>query len=295
MMEKFIEEFLNYLSVERGLAKNTLEAYGRDLAKYREFLKKEKAGAWKEITSQRILKYLLSLRERKLSSRSIARNLVAIRVFYKFLVQEGYLKEDPLSNLESPKIESKLPRVLTTLEVEKLLKEPSLGSDLGMRDKAILELLYATGMRASELISLKISDLHLEETYLRCLGKASKERVVPLGLPAVRISKRYIKEARPSLVKKEGFTYLFSNRFGGRLSRQGLWKIIKKYGKKAGIKKITPHTLRHSFATHLLQRGANLRAIQEMLGHRDISTTQIYTHLDRERLKEVHRKYHPRG
>jgi integrase/recombinase XerD len=294
-MEKFIEEFLNYLSIERGLARNTLEAYGRDLKKYREFLERKRTDSWKEITSQKIREYLLNLRERKLSSRSIARNLVTIRVFYKFLVQEGHLREDPLSNLESPKIESKLPQVLTTLEVERLLRGPSLVSPLGVRDKAILELLYATGIRASELISLKVSDPRLERRYLRCLGKASKERIVPFGSPARKILKKYIEEARASLRKKEGSDYLFLNRFGRRLSRQGLWKIIKKHSKKAGIKRITPHTLRHSFATHLLQRGADLRSIQEMLGHRDISTTQIYTHLDRERLKEVHRQYHPRG
>jgi integrase/recombinase XerD len=294
MMEKFVEEFLNYLSIERGLARNTLEAYGRDLEKYREFLKGKRVNSWEKTTHQKILGYLLNLRDKGLSSRSIVRNLVTIRVFYKFLVQEGHLKEDPLTNLESPKIESKLPQVLTTLEVERLLNEPSLVSPLGVRDKAILELLYATGLRASESISLRISDLHLEDSYLRCLGKGSKERIVPLGSFALKILRKYIEEIRPSLIK-EGPDYLFLNRFGRRLSRQGLWKIIKKYGKRVGIKRITPHTLRHSFATHLLQRGADLRTLQEMLGHQDISTTQIYTHLDRERLKEVHRKYHPRG
>ena len=295
-MEELIEKFLNYLSVERGLAQNTLLSYGSDLKKYIAFLRKSHILTLGKTTKHEVMTYLLELKDKGLASTTVARSLVSLKVFYRFLAQEGYLASDPTINLESPKVWSKLPETLSLGEIEVLLEKPDLEDPLGLRDRAALELLYATGARVSELINLKIADANLEVGYLRCLGKGKKERIIPLGSHAQEALKNYLDTGRKRLVKKKDTKELFVNRFGNSLSRQGFWKMLKKYAKRVDFeKRITPHILRHSFATRLLERGADLRSIQEMLGHSDISTTQVYTHVDRERLKEIHRKYHPRG
>jgi integrase/recombinase XerD len=295
-MKELIEKFINYLSVERGLAKNTLDSYRGDLKRYVGFLSAMDIPDHDKVGTQRekILAYLLDLKARNLASTTIARTLAAIKVFYRFLTDEGYIFSDPTINLESPKIWRKLPEVLTVSEVEELLKQPDLSQPLGLRDRAALELLYATGARVSELIALRVSDVKLDIGYLRCFGKGGKERIVPLGSKACEMIKLYLDRARRDLIRGRPEERLFVNKFGRPLSRQGFWKIIKKHG-SGMAKRIAPHTLRHSFATHLLAGGADLRSVQEMLGHSDISTTQVYTHIDRTRLKEIHRRYHPRG
>lgn len=304
-MQQHLDQFLSYLRVERGLAENTIKAYGRDLSKYLKFLEKQGINSLEKSNRQEITNYLMGLKkprypeERGLSSASIARNLVAIKMFHRFLVAEGYVRDDPTANMQSGMTSAwawtRVPDVLTISEVNKLLKKTD-NSPAGIRDRAIMELLYATGMRVSELISLKLADLNLEFGYVRCFGKGSKERIVPFGKEALLWLKKYLEKVRPGLAKRKGASPLFLTRMGRGFTRQGLWKLIKKYARRTRLeKKITPHTLRHSFATHLLQGGADLRSVQEMLGHSDISTTQIYTHVDRERLKSIHAKYHPRG
>ncbi|NOX97495.1 MAG: site-specific tyrosine recombinase XerD [Nitrospirae bacterium] len=304
-MQEKLAQFLSYLRVERGLAGNTIKAYGRDLAKYLKFLEKQGILSLAKSNRREITNYLLGLKKpgnkegRGLCAASIARNLVAIKMFHRFLIAEGYTKDDPTANMQSGMTSawawSKVPDVLTVSEVSKLLKKPD-DSPAGIRDRAILEFLYATGMRVSELICLKLADLNLEFGYVRCFGKGSKERIVPFGKEALLWLKKYLGKVRPGLAKKEATSILFLTRQKKGFTRQGLWKLIKKHARQTGLKKnITPHTLRHSFATHLLQGGADLRSVQEMLGHSDISTTQIYTHVDRERLKSIHAKYHPRG
>jgi integrase/recombinase XerD len=295
-MEELVEKFLNYLSVERGLSQNTLSAYGSDLKKYIAFLRKSRIRTLAKTTKHEIITYLLELKNKGLAPTSVARSLVSLKVFYRFLAQENYLAADPTLNLESPKVWSKLPETLSSQEVETLLAKPDPANLLGLRDKAALELLYATGVRVSELINLKIADVNLEVGYVRCLGKGKKERIVPLGSFAQESLKNYLDKGRKTLLKGKDTQEIFVNRSGRTMTRQGFWKILKKYAKSVGLeKKITPHVLRHSFATHLLERGADLRSVQEMLGHSNISTTQIYTHVDRARLKEIHKKYHPRG
>jgi integrase/recombinase XerD len=295
-MESFVNEFITYLSVERGLAKNTLESYGRDLRQYYSYLDIGKIDAVKQVSRATILTYLEQLQSKGRAVSTISRNLAAIKSFYQFLVRERYLDKDPAANLESPKLEKKLPRILTIPEVEELLKQPNSFLPTGMRDKAMLELLYATGIRVSELISLNVSDVNLEMGYIKCYGKGSKERIVPLGSIAAKCVQEYVSRGRGKLVRTYDEAALFVNHHGNRLTRQGFWKIIKKYAHEACIMKdITPHTLRHSFATHLLENGADLRSVQEMLGHADISTTQIYTQVTKNRLKEVYEKAHPRA
>lgn len=292
-MKEQIERFMNYLSVERGLSQNTLSAYRRDINAYSAFLGKK--SALPGVNREMIVSYLIHLKGRRLSPVSIARALSAIKGFHRFLYSEGYSSQDPTLSMKTPSAWTKLPAVLSLNEVERLLSKPDVSKAAGIRDRAILELLYATGMRATELISLKMTDANLEVGYIRCMGKGSKERIVPLGRQAIKCIRTYLSEARPHYSKnKDGI--LFISRLGGPMSRQSLWKIIKKYSKRALLKsEISPHTLRHSFATHLLERGADIRAVQEMLGHVSISTTQIYTHIDRERLKVIHARYHPRG
>lgn len=295
-MESFVNEFINYLEVERGLAKNTLESYGRDLRQYYSYLHNGKIDAVKQANRTTIVTYLEQLQTKGRAVSTISRNLAAIKSFYQFLVRERYLDKDPAANLESPKLEKKLPKILTIAEVEELLKQPNNFLPAGMRDKAMLELLYATGIRVSELISLNISDVNLEMGYIKCYGKGSKERIVPLGSIAAKCVQEYTNRGRSKLVRTYDEAALFVNHHGNRLTRQGFWKIIKKYAHEASImKEITPHTLRHSFATHLLENGADLRSVQEMLGHADISTTQIYTQVTKNRLKEVYEKAHPRA
>jgi len=302
-VEGVIEEFINYLSAERGLASNTLESYGRDLRQFRAYLR-ENGSSSKEMeetslrraTRNTILAYLVSLRREGKAASTIARRLVAIRSFYRFMVQEDYLKSDPSADVDTPKPRKQLPEVLTVSEVEKLLRQPEASTAAGLRDRAMLEVLYATGVRVSEIVALDLDDVNLPREQIRCVGKGNKERVVPLGSVAIRALEKYLGEARHNLVRDPEERALFVNHHGGRLTRQGFWKVIKKYAKKARINKtITPHTLRHSFATHLLENGADLRAVQEMLGHADISTTQIYTHLTKSHLKEVYAKAHPRA
>ncbi|QDR80783.1 site-specific tyrosine recombinase XerD [Sporomusa termitida] len=295
-MESYVNEFINYLAVERGLAQNTLESYGRDLRQFQTYLQNSQLDFLRNSNRDTILSYLNSLQVKGRAVSTISRNLAAIKSFYQYLVRERHLEKDPAVNLESPKLEKKLPRILSISEVEELLKQPNTFQPTGLRDKAMLELLYATGIRVSELISLNISDVNLDMGYIKCYGKGAKERIVPLGSIAAKCVQEYIGKGRTKLVRTYEESSLFVNHHGNRLTRQGFWKIIKKYAMEARItKEITPHTLRHSFATHLLENGADLRSVQEMLGHADISTTQIYTHVTKNRLKEVYDKTHPRA
>jgi len=297
-LSSLIEEFINYLSAERGLALNTLESYGRDLRQYRRYLEKgaEENASLESASSKMIMAYLSQLKKEGKAAATIARRLAALKAFYQFLVHEKELDRDPTADLESPKLEKKLPRVLTVKEVELLLRQPDASTPGGLRNRAMLELLYATGIRVSELVSLNVGDVHLDMGYLRCIGKGSKERIIPVGSMAIRSLREYLEKGRPRLVRNESTRALFVNHHGHRLTRQGFWKIVKKCARQAKIKKkITPHTLRHSFATHLLENGADLRSVQEMLGHADISTTQIYTQLTQGRLKEVYARTHPRA
>ncbi len=291
-----VDLFLNYATVERGLAQNTLEAYGRDLSRYLAFLGKEGIAEPSQVSSAVIIHYLGCLGREGLSPRSRARALVALRMFHKFLAAEGITPDNPAARVESPHTVHALPHVLSASEVERLLRVAGEETPLVLRDRAMLELLYATGLRVSELIGLRFQDLETSAGYLRAFGKRNKQRIVPMGEAAVEALRLYLAEGRGRLVKKENNDYLFLNPFGKHLTRQGFWKMIKRRAREAGIpKNITPHTLRHSFATHLLENGADLRSVQTMLGHADISTVQIYTHVTRERLRKIHEQFHPRG
>lgn len=294
-MKELIESFLDYLSVERGLSKNTIISYRKDLNSYLGFIEASHIDALSKITRNDITNFMLSQKDKKISTNSIARNLAAIRMFHKFLARERILKSDPSNLIDSPRLWKRIPQTLSLNEVEALISQPNVRENQGVRDKAILETLYATGMRVSEAVDLKINDVNLDVGFLRCIGKGNKERVVPIGKKAISSIKRYIEVSRPHFQKNKEVNSLFLNRFGKKISRQSVWKILKKYAKQARIKKpIKPHILRHSFATHLLERGADLRSVQEMLGHANISTTQIYTHINKDRLKTVHRMFHPR-
>jgi integrase/recombinase XerD len=294
-MQELIDSFLNYLSVERGLAKNTTNSYRQDLKLYQQYLNSQSPNSFLKINKTDITNFMLSQKDKGLSANSIARRLVAIKSFYRFLVRERIMKSDPTSLIETPKLWKKIPQTLSIAEVEALIQQPNLRDRQGIRDRAILDIMYSTGMRVSEVVNLKLDNVNLDMGFVRCIGKGNKERIIPLGRYACLAIKRYIETTRPNLTKKKPLDYLFLNRFGERISRQSLWKIIKKYAKAARIKKqIRPHTLRHSFATHLLERGADLRSVQEMLGHSDISTTQVYTHINKDRLKNIHRMFHPR-
>ncbi|ACB85242.1 site-specific tyrosine recombinase XerD [Natranaerobius thermophilus] len=295
-MEKTVHEFIYYLNVERGLSENTLNSYLRDLKNFLEFLNQQGVTKWQEVKRTHIMKYLIFMKEKGKASATVTRNIASVRSFFQFLLQEGMISENPSTDLETPKQEKKLPEILSPQEVDKLLNQPDTTDFKGKRDKAMLEVLYATGMRVSELISLNVEHVDSNNGYILCKGKGDKERIVPLGKMAIKSVSDYISKSRPQLRKNLSEPALFLNHHGKRLSRQGFWKILKKYAEKIGIKqKITPHTLRHSFATHLLENGADLRAVQEMLGHSDISTTQIYTHLTKQRLKDVYSKSHPRA
>ncbi|MFZ2356833.1 MAG: site-specific tyrosine recombinase XerD [Candidatus Omnitrophota bacterium] len=301
-MRELIETFLNYISVERGLAKNTMLSYKDDLGFYMDFLQSRSINALSATSRNDITNFMLNQKDKGISSSSISRRLAAIKSFYRFLVREKLLKSDPTSLIDSPKLWKKIPETLSLNEVSALINSPDLRQTQGIRDKAILETLYATGMRVSEAGNLKIDNINMDIGFLRCIGKGNKERVIPLGKKAIVSLKRYLEVSRPVLLKegphevnKKENEYLFLNRFGKKLSRQSIWKLLQRYGLSAGIKKhIKPHILRHSFATHLLERGADLRSVQEMLGHANISTTQIYTHINKDRLKSIHRMFHPR-
>ena len=296
VVDDLLQEFLIYLQVEKGLAKNTLVAYEHDLKKFISYLKQEKELALNEIDKNFLAAYFYFLRKRGDSPASTARELASLRGFFKFLCMEEYLETNPTIYIETPKLPQKLPRVLSEEEVERLLEIPQGIEPLTLRDKAMLELMYATGMRVSELVNLTIHQLNLDLAYLRCLGKGNKERIIPLGSQAAKSLQVYLQKGRPLLVKNPRETVLFVNHHGRGITRQGFWKIIKKRAREAGIyKEITPHTLRHSFATHLLANGADLRSVQELLGHADVSTTQIYTHLTKNKLREIYLKTHPRA
>lgn len=296
-MHQLLQDFLNYLVVERGLARNTIESYGRDLRQYLSYLEERKQGlALQNTTQATVVGYLLFLQARGRATATLSRSLAAIKAFYHFLAAERLIERDPTVNLDAPRQERRLPRVLSVQEVNRLLERPDLKTPGGIRDRAMLEVLYATGLRVSELVSLRIEDINLDEGYLRCYGKGSKERIVPLGNVAVKYLTFYLNHARKFLAAAPGESILFLNHHGRRLTRQGFWKIIKKYAVHLELDRaITPHTLRHSFATHLLENGADLRSVQEMLGHADISTTQVYTQLTKGKLKEVYDRTHPRA
>jgi integrase/recombinase XerD len=293
LMDNLADQFINYLRIERGLADNTVQAYSRDLARFFLFLEERKLSPL-EMSREQISEHL-GILARQLSPKSVARNVSAIKTFFRFLVSEGIIKSSPARLLETPRLSRRLPDVLSKAEVERLLSQPDPSKPGGQRDRAMLELLYATGLRVSELVGLKTSNINLEAGYVRTLGKGSKERIVPMGEKAVEAVKEYLSDGRHKMAKGANSPCLFLNFRGRGMTRQGFWKIIKKHGRDALIKKkITPHSIRHSFASHLLEGGADLRSVQVMLGHADISTTQIYTHVTRERLKELHERCHPR-
>ncbi|MFC7685180.1 site-specific tyrosine recombinase XerD [Ureibacillus sp. GCM10028918] len=293
-----ILDYLHFLQVERQLSTNTLSSYRRDLEGYIDYLHKELAlPSLKEVERTHILLRLEALRNQGISARTIARHISSIRSFHQFLLREKLADIDPTIHLEMPQIEQKLPKILSIEEIELLIGAPNLSKPQGVRDVAMLELLYGTGMRISELIGLNLEDVHLTMGFVRVFGKGGKERIIPLGKGAIQAIDDYLQNARKELQgtypKTEAF---FINQRGKRLTRQGCWKLLKEHATKADIKKeITPHTLRHSFATHLIENGADLRAVQEMLGHADISTTQIYTHIGKTRLSEVYKQFHPRA
>ncbi len=296
MLKQFIEEFINYLAVERGLAQNTLLAYRRDLVKYIQYLSAQAIESPNQVKREQVTSYMYDRKQQGLSANSIARNLAAIKMFHRFLIRERLAKEDPTTLVDTPKLWKRVPDVLSTAEIEAIIKASSGRRWQEVRDQAILELMYASGMRVSELVNLKVENVNLDVGYVRCIGKGSKERIIPIGKKAKVCIKKYCDSIRGRLVKNDVTGVLFLSRLGKRISRQSVWKLIKHYAQKARIPKtIKPHTLRHSFATHLLEHGADLRSVQEMLGHSDISTTQIYTHVDKERLRAIHKEFHPRG
>ena len=295
-IDHFIDLYTNYLLVEKGLADTTLEAYGADLARFVSFLADEGITALDAVDSTVMLKYLIILRKDGIGPRSRARHLVTLRGFFKFLKHEKKLAADPTQSIELPKSGLKLPDVLSVEDVDRLLDLPEPLPPAGIRNKAMLELLYAAGLRVSELMTVRVLDVNLEAGFVRVTGKGAKERIVPIGSGARDSIRRYLAEGRHRLLKGRTSAFLFVARAGRPMTRQGFWKLLKQRAVAAGIDKhLSPHSLRHSFASHLLEGGADLRAVQIMLGHTDISTTQIYTHVARERLKDIHRRFHPRG
>jgi integrase/recombinase XerD len=287
---------VDYLSFERGLSDRTLSAYQRDLEKLLVFLQGQGRNDPKDVDPQDLREFVFHLKDSGLAPSSIRRTVSSLRGYFAFLLEEGILEADPSERLESPSVGRRLPDVLSVEDIEKVLEAPDPDHPMHWRDRSVLEVLYATGMRVSELVDLKIGDLDLDEGICAVFGKGSKERLVPLGGPARRSLERYFKEVRPRLDAGRGEGRVFLNHRGRPLSRAGVWAMVKKHVSRAGVeRKVSPHTFRHSFATHLLEGGADLAAVQELLGHADISTTQIYTHVDREYLKEVHRTFHPRG
>jgi integrase/recombinase XerD len=295
-MNHYLDLFLNFLTVEKGLSANTLEAYSRDGGKYLTFLEKEGCSEPARIRPLHIASFLVGLKDAGLCPRSRARALSCVRMFHRFLETEGYSNGNPASLIDAPKTMGRLPAILSFREVDTLLAAPSGESPIDLRDRAMLELLYATGLRVSELVLLKTREVNMNAGFVLAFGKGDKERLVPLGETAVVFMERYTIQARWKLDKSGENEYLFLSRLGEPMTRQAFWNIIKKRARQAGIRKsISPHTLRHSFATHLLENGADLRSVQIMLGHADLSSTQIYTHITRERLKRIHEEFHPRG
>jgi integrase/recombinase XerD len=293
MADEFLNKFLDYLSVEKGLAQNTVRSYERDLRRYAEFMKTKRLDA---VAPSDVVSFLSHLAAAGLAAPSVARCLAAVRGFHKFLLTEGLADTDPTVNLETPRGWKRLPKTLSAAEVDALLQQPDPASAIGQRDKAMLELLYASGLRVSELVGLRLRDINLERGFLIVIGKGTKERAVPIGEAAAASLETYLDRSRHQLLGGRESDYVFISSQRRVITRQMFWERIKFYAAKAGISSpVSPHTLRHSFATHLLDNGADLRAVQAMLGHSDISTTQIYTHVSRERLRKVHEKYHPRG
>ncbi len=284
------------MKVERGLSENTINSYGIDLKLFLEYLRENEIPSFKQVNKEVIVNYMQSEKNNNKANSSILRSVSSLRKFFQYLAQEKIIEKDPMLLIDTPKKKQHLPQVLTKEEVEKLLHSPNTGQVLGLRDRAMLELMYATGLRISEIINLKLEDLHLTMGTLQTLGKGHKERIVPVGDEAIKWVNRYLEEARPKLLKQKRSNYLFLNFHGNNLTRQGVWKNLKAEVRKAGIQKnITPHTLRHSFATHILENGADLRIVQELLGHADISTTQIYTHLSNKQLADIYNRAHPRA
>lgn len=295
-METIIEEYLKFIQIEKGLSENTISAYRRDLKKYQLYMQEQKIAHIDFIDRQTIQECLGSLIDQGASAKSIARFISTIRSFHQFALREKYAAKDPTVLIETPKYEKKLPDVLDVEEVIQLLETPDLTKNNGYRDRTILELLYATGMRVTELIQIEIDDVNLIMGFVKVFGKGNKERIIPLGDTVIEYLDTYINTVRPQLLKKTVTNVLFLNLHGRPLTRQGIWKLIKQYGLRANITKtLTPHTLRHSFATHLLENGADLRAVQEMLGHSDISTTQLYTHFSKTQIRQMYNQFHPRA
>lgn len=295
-MNAFLESFLDYISLERGLSINTRKAYADDLSQFMGFLDQKGVSSLNQVSRKQVLDHLMAMKAKGMSTNSISRHLVSIKVFFRYLQQEGLLDQNITDTMDSPKLWKILPDTLSEKEVELLLKAPDMRKPLGVRDRAILELFYASGLRVSELAGLQLANLHIDDGYIRVIGKGRKERVIPVGRESTDILERYLEEVRPLLCENPLLQNVFVTKCETGLCRQRLWQIIKKYTKDAGImKNVTPHTLRHSFASHLLENGAPLRVIQEMLGHADIATTQIYTHVNPERLKSIHQAFHPRA
>lgn len=294
-MEAEIRAFVNYLRVDKGLSQNTIESYRRDMEKFGVLIREHNRKV-SEITRSDVVAFLESLRLRRLDSRSVARHLATLRHFFRFALIEGLLEEDPAAAVEAPKTAQALPEFLSVDEVERLLQQPDLSNVVGIRDRAMIELMYSTGIRVSELCGIRMADLKADPGCLRCIGKGNKERLVPVGRQALEAVQRYLAESRPELLRKNVSPFLFVNQRGKPMNRIAFWSLLGAYGRKADLRKaLKPHMLRHSFATHLLDRGADLRSVQMMLGHSDISTTQIYTHVVEERLKQVYKAHHPRA
>lgn len=294
-MDEKIDGFVLYLIEVKKASQNTVMSYRRDLIKFNKFMEEMGITDVRKVNPTNLNSYMLYMEKERFATSTISRNVAALKSFFGYLLREGDIEQDPSGQMKAPKIEKKIPEVLTTAEVDLLLSQPSAGTNKGIRDKAMLELLYATGIRVSELISLKISDVNLNGAYIHCRD-LNKDRFIPFGNVAKNALKIYMKEARPAMVSSDAEDTLFTNCNGTAMSRQGFWKLLKKYAKNAGIQAdITPHTLRHSFAAHLVANGADLRSVQEMLGHSDISTTQIYARMNDRRIKDVYSKTHPRA
>lgn len=294
-MEQLVAEYLTYLQIERGLSANTRASYERDLAQYLAFLKENQIDDLQKVDRFTVMRFLQSLQSAGKASNTIIRMVSSLRRFHQYLRQERYTDQDPMQHIDTPKKGQTLPKILSMDEVEKLIQTPDVTTPLGLRNRAILEVMYATGMRVSEVVNLKLSMLHLNLGLLKTIGKGDKERIIPLGSLAIEWLTRYLDTVRPLLVKDE-HEFVFVNNHGKQLTRQGIWKNLKQIVQAAGIEKdVTPHTLRHSFATHLLENGADLRVVQELLGHADISTTQIYTHITKQRMADVYKQYFPRA
>ncbi len=294
LSEDILSHFLDFLRAEKTLSDNTVQAYGRDIGKFLLFLKKERL-SWEKGREADVVRFIHRQSQGGLSPRSLALLISSLKAFYKYLVLDGRTKKNPTVHLSSPKAWLSLPKFLTVKEVRTLLRQPAPDKIQGIRDKAMLEVMYAAGLRVSELIGLKNDDIHLRDSFVLCRGKGGKERIVPLGRAAVEAVEKYLDEARPRLLE-ESANALFLTRRGRPFTRQGFWKMLRSYARKARLTaKISPHVLRHSFATHLLERGADLRSVQLMLGHSQITTTQIYTHVSRERLRRAYDKFHPRA